>query len=178
MSLPEPHFDVSTTPVSPAALPDEARRSAQAFVLHEARLLDERRFAQWLDLWDANGRYWVPRFHDQADPYGQISLFWEDRMLREVRVARIENARNWSQQPVTRSAHVMGGTTIEGLDAAGHLIVRTSFQVTEWRLELRQLAGAAFHKLSGSPAAGWKIMLKRVDLVNCDAAFGNLEMFL
>lgn len=174
----DPRFDVSTIAVSDAALSDAARRSAQAFVLHEARLLDERQFAQWLDLWDADGRYWVPRFHDQANPYEQISLFWEDRMLREVRVGRLANARNWSQQSVTRSAHLVAGITIEGLDAAGLLIVRSSFQLTEWRLGLRQLAGSVFHKLSGSHGEGWKIMLKRVNLVNCDAAFGNLEMFI
>lgn len=178
MQLLDRRFDVSTAPVSQASLSVEARRIIEDFVFREARLLDDRQFSEWLGLWTDDGRYWVPRFHGQADPFETVSLFWEDRMLREVRVRRLENARNWSQQPVTRSAHVVGGVTIEGLDADGHLIVRSSFQLTDWRLEQRQLAGAVFHKLAASPEGGWKIVLKRVDLVNCDAVFGNLEVFI
>jgi hypothetical protein len=26
--------------------------------------------------------------------------------------------------------------------------------------------------------AHWRIVLKRVDLVNCDAAFGNIQLFM
>jgi len=171
-------FDVSTAPVAGATLSLEAIRGVEQFLFREARLLDERKFSEWLALWTEDGRYWVPRFHDQANPFEQISLFWEDKMLREVRVRRVENARNWSQQPLTRSAHLVGNVTIEGLDAAGHLIVRSTLQLTEWRIDQRQLAGAVFHKLAATEDGGWKIVLKRVNLVNCDDIFANLEVFI
>lgn len=178
MQLLDRTFDVSTRPISGATLSAEAVRGVEQFLFHEARLLDERRFSEWLDLWTEHGRYWVPRFHDQANPFEQISLFWEDKMLREVRLRRVENPRNWSQQPLTRSVHVIGNISIEGLDAAGHLIVRSSVHLTEWRNDQRQLAGAVFHKLAATEAGGWKIMLKRVNLVNCESVFGNLEVFI
>lgn len=178
MQLLDRSFDVSTVPVAGATLSAEALRGVEQFLYREARLLDERRFAEWLALWTEDGRYWVPRFHDQANPFEQISLFWEDKMLREVRVRRVENARNWSQQPLTRSTHLVGNITIEGLDAAGHLIVRSTLQLTEWRIEQRQLAGAVFHKLAATDDGGWKIVLKRVNLVNCDDVFANLEVFI
>lgn len=177
MKLLDRGFDVSTTPVAGAHLSADATRAVEQFLFHEARLLDERRFQQWLALWADDGRYWVPRFHGQANPFEQVSLFWEDRMLREVRVKRLENPRNWSQQPPTQSARTLGNVMIDGLDAAGHLIVRSSFQMTESRLGERQLAGALVHKLAATDT-GWQIMLKRVDLVNCDAVFGNLEVFI
>ncbi|NMG65641.1 aromatic-ring-hydroxylating dioxygenase subunit beta [Azoarcus indigens] len=178
MQLLDRSFDVSTTPVAGATLSLEAIRGVEQFLFREARLLDERKFAEWLALWTEDGRYWVPRFHDQANPFEQISLFWEDKMLREVRVRRVENARNWSQQPLTRSAHLVGNITIEGLDAAGHLIVRSTLQLTEWRIDQRQLAGSVFHKLAATEDGGWKIVLKRVNLVNCDDVFANLEVFI
>ena len=31
-----------------------------AFVVHEARLIDEQRFSEWLDLFAEDGRYWMP----------------------------------------------------------------------------------------------------------------------
>lgn len=172
------NFDVSTTPVANATLDAAAIRSIENFLFDEARLLDERRFADWLALWTDDGRYWVPRFHGQADPFSQISLFWEDRMLRETRQRRIEHARNWSQQPVTRTTHLVGNVQVAGLDRAGRVIVRSNLQLSEWRLELRQLAGQVHHKLEATAEGGWRMHLKRVDLVNCDAVFGALEVFI
>lgn len=178
MQLLDRTFDVSTTPAKRATLSADAHRGVEQFLFHEARLLDERRFDEWLGLWTEQGRYWVPRFHGQANPFEQISLFWEDKMLREVRVRRIGNPRNWSQQPPTRSARVIGGISVDGLDAAGHLIVRSSIQLSEWRNEQRQLAGAVFHKLAATEDGGWRIALKRVNLVNCESVFENLEVFI
>ncbi|MGE8318614.1 MAG: aromatic-ring-hydroxylating dioxygenase subunit beta [Comamonas sp.] len=178
MQLLDRSFDHSTAATAAAPAGEDLRRGVERFLQHEARLLDERRFSDWLGLWTEQGRYWVPRFHGQANPFEQISLFWEDRMLREVRVRRLENERNWSQQPPTRSTRLLGSIAIEGVDAAGLLIVRSSLHMTEWRRELRHLCGTVFHKLEATPGGGWKIQLKRVDLVNCDDTFANLEVFI
>ena len=43
--------------------------------------------------------------------------------------------------------------------------------------EQQLLAGWATHTLVDTPA-GLRIRLKRVDLVNSDAAFGNLQLFV
>lgn len=171
-------IDLGAVPVAAAALDAAARQGVEQFLYREARLLDERRFDEWLALWTEDGRYWVPRHHGQADPFEQISLFWEDRMLRETRVRRLLNPRNWSQQPPTRGCRLLGNVEIVGLDAAGHLIVHSALQLTEYRLEQRLLAGRVLHKLAPDGGGGWKLQLKRVDLVNCDSVFGNLEVFL
>ena len=46
------------------------RAELEAFVLAEARLLDERRFAAWLELFAEDGVYWVP------SALGQVSATW------------------------------------------------------------------------------------------------------
>ncbi|WP_311222103.1 MULTISPECIES: aromatic-ring-hydroxylating dioxygenase subunit beta [unclassified Acidovorax] len=171
-------IDLALAPTEPCDLDLAALRGVEQALFHEARLLDERRFHEWLALWTDEGRYWVPRHHDQVDPFEQISLFWEDRMLRETRVRRLLNARNWSQQPVTRSSRLVGNIQVEGFDAAGHLIVRSNLQYTEYRLQQRQLAGQVFHKLAPAGGGGWKLQLKRVNLVSCDSVFASLEVFI
>lgn len=178
MKLLDRSFDVSTAMVSPAQASPELQRAVEQFLYQEARLLDERRFDEWLALWTPDGRYWVPRHHDQANPFEQISLFWEDRMLRETRVLRITNERNWSQQPVTRTARLVGAVQIDGLDAAGHLIVASSVQISEYRLESRQLGARMLHKLAVQPDGSFLMQLKRINLFNADSAFSNLEVFL
>ncbi len=170
-------IDVSTTPVAGANLPLETRMAIQDFLFHEARLLDESRYDEWMDLWAEDGRYWVPRKHDQENPFDHVSLFWEDALLREIRVRRLAHERNWSQQPPTRSSRLVGNVTVEGTDKAGHLIVRSSLRMTDWRLEQRHFAATVFHKLAATDDGSWKIVLKRVNLVNCDGQFGILEVY-
>jgi ethylbenzene dioxygenase beta subunit len=171
-------FDHTIRAVGPAAFDDAARRRIEEFILCEARCLDERRFDDWLALWTDDGRYWVPRHHDQDNPFDQISLFWEDALLRKTRVRRLLNERNWSQQPPTRAIRLIGSVHIDGLDAAGRVIVRSSLHCTESRLEQRQLSGEVFHKLEADGAGSWRMHLKRVNLVNCDSVLGNLEVFI
>jgi benzoate/toluate 1,2-dioxygenase beta subunit len=169
-------FDHTVTPVSSLALSAEAVLGIQQFIYHEARLLDERRFAEWLALWTPDGRYWAPRFHDQDNPFEQISLFWEDAMLREVRVRRVTHERNWSQQPVTRGNRLIGNVSIEGADAAGHIIVRSCLHLIETRLSTRHLGASVFHKLAATDQGGWAIQLKRVNLTNCDGVMDLLDI--
>lgn len=173
-------FDVSTANLRPAELPLEAQRGVEQFLFLEARLLDERRFAQWLALWSPEGMYWIPREHGQASPCDHISIAWEDAMLREVRVGRLLHARNWSQLPPTRTARLIGNVMIDGETAAGDLVVHSSFQLSEWRNhEVQQhLAGACTHKLRRDAGGAWQLHMKRIDLVNCDARLPNIEVFV
>lgn len=178
MQLLDRTFDVSITPTATVQLPHDTLRALESYLFQEARLLDDWRLDEWLALWDEDGRYWIPRFEAQADPFESISLFWEDKMLRETRVRRINNPRNWSQQPRTRSSHLVGNITVEGVDAEGHLIVRSNVVFTEFRSEQRPLAGTVHHKLRAVEGGGWRIRMKRIDLVNCESVFGNLEVFI
>jgi 3-phenylpropionate/cinnamic acid dioxygenase small subunit len=171
-------FDLSTQVANPVRATDALRVDVEQFLYREARLLDTRAFDAWLDLWTSDGMYWMPHEPDQTSARDHISLFWEDATLREVRVRRITNPRNWSQQPATRTARVIGNVMIDGTDEAGRLIVHSTFSLTEWRNGQRQLAGLTTHKLVGDDSGGWKIYLKRVDLINAADAFANLEVFV
>lgn len=178
MMLFSPTLDVSTATAHAVEVNDALRVEIEQFLYREARLLDTRRFDDWLDLWTPDGMYWVPHLPDQTSPRDHISLFWEDATMREVRVRRLTNPRNWSQQPPTRTARIVGNVMIDGTDREGRLIVHSVLAITEWRNGLRQLAGLVTHKLESQPAGGWKIYLKRVDLVDSMDTFANLEVFL
>ena len=43
-----------------AAMGGIDRARLEEFVIHEARLLDERRFREWMELFADDGTYWVP----------------------------------------------------------------------------------------------------------------------
>jgi benzoate/toluate 1,2-dioxygenase beta subunit len=121
--------------------------------------------------------YWVPQQRSQVSPYDHISLSWDDAMLREVRARRLENPRNWSQQPPTLATRTVGNIQVVGCDRGGFLVVRSTLQMTESRRATRQLAGTIWHKLHRA-GDEFRIQMKRVDLVNCEAAHENLELFI
>lgn len=153
------------------------------FVYAEARLLDELRFEDWLNLYTEDGYYWMPLAHGQTDPKLHASLMYEDKLLLRVRVERLAGQRTFSQQPKSRCHHLLQAPTVEHghPDAApeeGRHVVRTAFHYVETRQDMQTLyAGWATHHLVEQGGA-LRIRLKRVDLVNCDAAFGNIQLFM
>lgn len=156
-----------------------ARDQLISFVLDEAQMLDEGRYAQWLDLFTDDARYWMPVAPGQTDPLLHNSLMYEDKLLLKIRVERLAGARTYSEQPRTRCHHLLQTPRIEAVDeAAGTYRLRTAFHYVETRLDRQSLfVGWATHHLVGLEGA-LKIRLKRIDLVNCDAAFGNISLFM
>ena len=149
------------------------------FVMHEARLLDEHRFEEWLDLFTDDGHYWMPLEWGQTDPKLHASLMYEDKLLLRIRIERLKGNRTFSQKPKSRCHHVLQLSTIDQRDeAAGQFQLYTPFHYVETRLDEQTLyAGWARHH-AVTVDGKLKIKLKRVDLVNCDAAFGNIQLFM
>lgn len=153
------------------------------FVYAEARLLDEQRFDQWLNLFTEDGYYWMPLAHDQQDARLHASLMYEDKLLLRVRVERLAGQRTFSQQPKSRCHHLLQAPTVElghaeSAPEKGRHVVRTAFHYVETRQDQQTLyAGWTTHHLVEQDGE-LRIRLKRVDLVNCDAAFGNIQLFM
>src|SRR5438105_1364582 len=76
----------------------------EQFLVHEARLLDEGKFDDWLALFTADAWYWVPSEPDQLDPQQTVSLIYDDRRLLETRVRRLASPRMYSQEPRSRTS--------------------------------------------------------------------------
>lgn len=154
-------------------------RQLTDFVYAEARLLDEQRFDDWLKLFTDDAHYWMPLAPGQQDPRLHSSLLYEDKLLLRVRVERLGGARTFSQQPRSRCHHLLQQPSIERADRdAGSYTLRSAFHYVETRLDAQDLyAGWATHELAVVDAV-LRIRLKRVDLVNCDAAFGSINLFM
>lgn len=147
------------------------------FVYAEARMLDEQRYEEWLELFAEEGRYWMPLTPGQTDPRLQTSLMYEDKLLLRVRVERLSGARTFSQQPRSRSHHLLQQPSVES-GGDGRWVLRTAFHYVETRLDQQNLFVGWFrHELVAVDGA-LRMALKRVDLVNSDSAFGNINLFM
>src|SRR5213079_3648213 len=117
------------------------------FLEHEARLLDEAKFDDWLALFTADAWYWVPSEPGQNNPHETVSLIYDDRRLLETRVRRLASPRMYSQEPRSRTSRVVTNITIEANDRTS-CTVRSKFIMIEYRREQQRIfAGTALHRL-------------------------------
>lgn len=149
------------------------------FIRREARLIDERRLEEWLELFTDDAHYWVPATPGQPDPLNHNSLAYEDKLLLQLRIERLKSPRAYSQRPPSRCLHVMQESDIETVDAGrGEFLTRTPFVYTETRgNESQRYAAIAWHTLVWADER-LRIRLKRVDLLNCDAALPSIQLLL
>lgn len=145
----------------------------------EARLLDEKRFDEWYELFTDDAHYWMPLTRGQPEGETHTSLFYEDKLLLKVRIERLRTPNAFSQQQPSFCQHILQQPAVEEVDAsANRFIMRTPFLYSEAQLD-RQLilAGVAWHHLISSGGA-LRIRLKKIELLNCDAALPSIELFL
>lgn len=160
---------------APAAGVDRAL--FEDFLIQEARLLDERRFRDWMALFADDGTYWVPAVPDQHSPFDQASLFYDDRELMKTRIERLEHPRIHVQTPPSRTAHLVGNVVIEEADAAkGEYVIGSTVIMVEYRDDAQRVfAGRQHHRLRRDGNT-FRIVQKRVDLINCDSAFEAMAL--
>ena len=162
-----------------AGLTEEDLEAIRLLLYRETEYLDQARYEEWLALFTDDCRYWVPARKDQTDPDNDISLFHEDRNLMEMRISRIRHPRAHSlANPVTTS-HVTGTRLVEAIDAStGDLVITTRFQMVEHQAGEQRLFAGTYRYHLRREAGAFKISLKRVDLLNSDAYFEPLQVFI
>jgi len=153
------------------------RAPFEEFLIHEAMLLDARRFRDWMALFAEDGTYWVPAAPNQESPFDQASLFYDDRELMKTRVERLEHPRIHVQTPPSRTAHLVGNVIVEQADEAkGEYVIGSTVIMVEYRDDTQRIfAGRQHHRLRRD-GDGFRIVQKRVDLINCDAAFEAMAL--
>jgi 3-phenylpropionate/cinnamic acid dioxygenase small subunit len=149
------------------------------FVYREARLLDEKRFDEWYELFTDDARYWMPLAREQSEDETHTSLFDEDKLLLRVRIERLRSANAFSQQQPSFSQHVLQQPSVEEADRrANHFVVRTPFLYAETQLDRQLLlAGTVWHHLAALDDV-LRIRLKKIELLNRDAALPSIQLFL
>ncbi len=147
------------------------------FIYDEARMLDEGRYDEWLSLWQPDGIYWMPLEYNQQDAVNMTSLMHEDLFMLKLRIERLNGARTFSQKPKSRCHHVIQRPFVDKIDhETGTYETKTFMHYVETRLDEQQLlALTARHELVLVDGA-LKIANKRVDILNCDAAFRNIQL--
>ena len=157
---------------------DATHDEAVRLVNREARLLDQGRFEEWLELFATDGVYWIPHAPDGGDPRREVSIAFDDRRRLGDRVVRLRTGVAWSQVPPSRTCHQLTNLEVWRGASDDEVVVRSTFLVHEIRgATERSLAGWCGHRLRRE-SAGWKIVVKQVNLLGCDRGLENMSLIL
>jgi 3-phenylpropionate/cinnamic acid dioxygenase small subunit len=150
----------------------ETQRAVEQFLYRQAECLDGKRWQDFIDLFAADGVYWMPAHPDQLTGDGEPSIFYEDRAMMTIRMKRMQHPRAWSQKTAWNTSHVVSNVIIESEDArSGGIVCRSRFYMMEFRRDaVRAFAGSYRHDLVKG-ADDYRIRLQRIDMVNGDAPY-------
>jgi 3-phenylpropionate/cinnamic acid dioxygenase small subunit len=158
----------------------------EQFYYAEARLIDERNFAAWLDLFTDDTRYLVPirrnrtsgEFTDELGDAG-LAHFDDGKEILARRVTRMSSGVAWTEDPPSIQRHLVTNVQVEGR-IGGELDVRSCFQVHRYRLdrEVEVLTGARRDRLRPDHTGGYRIAARTVYLDHTTVLANNLNLFL
>lgn len=177
---------------------DDILREIEQFLYREGRLLDDRRFHEWLDLFTDDVRYWMPvrsnlypksskaiavldatrQADDELSGEDDLALFDETKESLRRRVARLDTGMAWAEDPPSRTRHIVSNVEVEQGDAASELRVYSNFIVYRNRSETEQdfYVGARQDVLRTVEDA-WKIARRKIVLDQNVLLAKNVSIF-
>ena len=147
----------------------ELRSEIETFLFHEAKLLDELRFEEWLALFAEDARYWMPIAetleHDahRNPAEGEWALVEKTKAFLVKRYERLKSGMAHSEQPRSRTRHCVSNVLVEAAD--GGVTAHSNFLTFQGR---RDRQGDFFvgsrQDLLRRTDYGWLIAERRVFL--------------
>ena len=146
----------------------------EQYLYKEARLLDERRLEEWLDLLAEDLHYWMPmrrnvKFGDWDLEFTsmdeEISWFDEGKDILAGRIRQLNTGVHWPEEPVSRFEHIV--TNVELVSVEGDEIrVNSKFFCYQNRLqdEVNQFVGRREDLLRRDPETGFKLVFRKLIL--------------
>jgi 3-phenylpropionate/cinnamic acid dioxygenase small subunit len=177
---------------------EDVSREVEQFLYLEARLLDERRFREWLELLTDDVRYWMgsrsnryPRsskaiaildpdryVEDDLTQEGELAILEETKQTLSQRVARLDTGMAWAEDPPSRSRHLITNIEVEPGDAANAVKVYSNFMVYRSRAETEQdFYVGARRDLLRRVAGSWKIADRKITLDQNVLLAKNVSIF-
>jgi 3-phenylpropionate/cinnamic acid dioxygenase small subunit len=150
------------------------QQSVERFLYKEARLLDERRLVEWLNLLDTDLHYWMPmrrniKFgewdREFTDSETEINWFNEGKDILEGRIRQLNTGVHWPEEPVSRFEHIV--TNVEIVDVTGdEICVNSKFFCYQNRLqdEVNTWVGRREDLLRRDSETGFKIVKRKIIL--------------
>ncbi len=154
------------------------------FLHAEAELLDEHRYAEWLELLTEDVRYRMPvsvtAMQGQPGPERRMDHFDEDRYTLGKRVERLSGRHAWTEDPPSRTRRFVTNVRACACDARGELAVRSYLLLFRSRLDVRppEWMAAERHDVLRRVGDGLRMASREIVLDESVVRTQNLAIFL
>ncbi len=144
---------------------------AQALLVREALLLDQRRWDDWLAMYDPAAVFWVPSWRDDEqlveDPDKEVSLIYhEGRAALEDRVWRLQSGRSAASTPILRTSHSVTGAVLEGEPQAPTVFASWTCHVYDPKHRKQHVFFGRYEMHYAADGESWRIARKKIVLLN------------
>ena len=117
--------------MTPLAYTDERHQRAHQFLVEEAALLDDHQFEAWFALTTDDIRYRMPvrvttMRSAGGDTLTDMAHFDDDRHSLSKRVARLQTEHAWTEDPPSRTQHLVTNVRTFNTEAPAELRVESS----------------------------------------------------
>ena len=146
------------------------------FINQEARYLNKADLESWISLFTEDGFYWMPLDTEQRHPDEHDSIFYEDRVLMEIRKRNFKHRLSPSMQYPVRSTRLVADTHMIEFDETS-CTVESSFHAVLLYKEQTVFAGTMQHQLVRD-GDDYRIRMKRVDLLNADMPLPSIMIYI
>ena len=180
------------------AVDGELIREVEQFLYREARMLDDRRFHEWVGLFTDDVRYFMvgrtnryPKsskaiaildperyVEDDTGRDDELALLDEDKETLGARVARLDTGMAWAEDPPSRTRHMISNIEVAPGDDAAEIKVYSNFIVYRSRAESEEdfYVGARQDVLRRD-GDSWKIARRRLVLDQNVLSAKNISVF-
>jgi 3-phenylpropionate/cinnamic acid dioxygenase small subunit len=176
---------------------DETIREVERFLYREARLLDERQFPEWIELFTDDVHYWMSgrtsrypaaskaiglldhaRSNEELVQEGELAILDETKETLRARVARLDTGMAWAEDPPSRTRHLVTNIEVEAGNIASELKVYSNYLVYRSRGETEQdfYVGRREDVLRNVDGA-WKIARRKIILDQNVLLAKNVSIF-
>ena len=144
---------------------------AEKVLYGEARLLDQRQYSEWLQMYTEDAVYWMPCWFSEnqigTSSQQSLSLLNLDRGVMEIFVKRLLTGEAHTYEPAGRTNHMISNVMItedagEGREAK----VSSKWLMQVYRRNVQEFFGGELEYTLRYEGDRWKIAYKKVILLN------------
>lgn len=165
----------------------ELQHQISQFLYREAKLLDDWKFREWLDVFAEDISYTL-----RTTPNAQTRdrrrsveppttwVFNDNKHLLERRVARLETGMAWAEEPPSRTTHMVSNVIVEATEVDGEYDVYVTYLLyrTQKEKDVTIYCGKRHDKLRQVEGGlEWQIFNRKITLDQVTYNSHNLSVF-
>ena len=175
-----------TTPEQLPRVPLALHHEIAQFLYHEAELLDDWRFRDWLDLLAQDIAYTMrttsnaqTRDRRRGVQPPTTWIFNDTHAQLERRIARLETGMAWAEEPPSRTRHLVTNLVVRATENPDEFEIRLNYLLYRTQKERDQAlyAGKRMDRVRrADTAAGWQICRREIVLDQATLTTHNLSV--